>query len=117
MVSKEERLDRLVELYNQGMIQKEIGKELGISLAAVSRLLVRARDVGRLPPKEPTKPQSVVNGELKKYSANRGTISQMLLRMPPQARAWAMKNTPEGATISDFAASILLDAYYDETGE
>lgn len=116
MTSKEERLDRLVELYNQGVIQKEIGNELGISLAAVSRLLVRARDVGRLPPREPTKPQAVVNGELKKYSANRGTISRMLLLMPPEARAWAMTNTPENATIADFAASVLLDAYYDEMG-
>ena len=116
MVSKEERLDRLVELYNQGVIQTEISKELGVSIATVSKLLVRARDIGRLPPKEPTKPQAVVNGELKKYHTNRGTISQMLLLMPAPARAWVMKNTPEGATISDFAASIILDAYYDETG-
>jgi len=41
--------EKVIRLFNDGLIQKEIATELGISKGFVSRLLKRARDGGQLP--------------------------------------------------------------------
>ena len=113
----EARMEKVVEMVNAGVPQKEMSAAVGVSKASITKMIQRARDTGRLPPRTPTKPQARVNNDLKKFDVTRGTVSQMLLLLPQEARDWVMDNTPPGASIAVFAASVLLDAYYDEVGD
>ena len=112
----EARMEKIIAMVEAGVAQSEMAKRLDVSGVTITKSIQRARDLGRLPPREPVTPQAKLNNELKKFEANRGTVSQMMLLMPEPARAWVMSNVPENATIADFAASVLLDAYYDEMG-
>jgi len=110
-------LDKVAELYAKGLTQEQLEKELNLSRSSITKLISRGRDVGIIPRREPVTPQAKINNQLIKYNVARGTVSQMLLQMPEDARVWVMESVPRGATIAEFTASILLDAYHDEHSE
>lgn len=110
-------MNKLIKLYNQGASRKKIASGAGVPLSSVSRLIREARERGDIPPKKPADPEIKLANTLKKACITKGTISRMLLMLPADAQHWVMNNTPEGSTVAEFAAAVLMDAFYEEMGE
>jgi len=110
-------MNRVVELYKQGASRTEIAAIVGISITTVARAIRRARNNGELPEKQPADPTAKLHHTLKQGGVVKGSVSKMLLAMPKPVQHWVMDNTPEGATVSDFAAAVLMDAYFEEMGD
>lgn len=110
-------MNKVVELYNQGASHEEIAAGAGISISSVARSIRRAKNNGELPEKQPADPTAKLNNALRKGGVVKGSISEMLLSMPKPAQHWVMVNVPDGATVAELAAAVLMDAYYDEMGD
>ena len=110
-------MNKVVELYKQGASHEEIAAGAGISISAVARAIRRARNNGELPEKQPADPNTKLTNALKQEGVTKGSISKMLLSMPKPAQHWVMANVPDGATVAEFAAAVLMDAYYEEMGD
>lgn len=87
-----------VLLLLQGVPHKEIAKLLCISRTSVGNHAREAVALGILDRKT-SKPRAVVT------------------YLPPEVIRWAINQLPEGVPLNQFLASIITDAYYEETGQ
>ena len=107
----------VAELLSKGHSYLEITEQTGIGPSAISRLVRRGRDLGIIAPKQPAGARSKVNNEIKSRGIARGSIQHMLELLPKETRDWVLDNVPNGATIADFTASFIIDAYHEEVGD
>ena len=112
-----DNLTIVAELLAKKYSHAQITAETGIGPSTIARLTRRGRDLGIIPPKHTVSDWSKVNTAVKARGLARGSIQHMLEALPQEARNWFMDNVPEGVTIAEYAASIIVDAYHEEKGD
>lgn len=111
---EKDALTIVAELLAKDYSHAQITEETGIGPSMIARLTRRGRDLGIIPPRQPVGIRSKVNTSVKARALTRGSIQAILETLPEDARIWFMDNVPKGATIAEFAASIIVDAYYED---
>ena len=114
---EQDNLTIVAYLLAKGHSYLEITEQTGIGPSAISRLVRRGRDLGIIAPKQPAGARSKVNNEIKSRGITRGSIQHMLELLPKETQNWVLDNVPSGATIAEFTASIIIDAYHEEVGD
>lgn len=104
------RFQQVAALMQDGMTQREIAKELGLSFQAVHDAYQRAVAKGVMPQRRCRKPDNV----LAHRGLRSGTMKDMLSVMPIDVVLWLCDITPPGATVGEVVAGIVKDAYADE---
>lgn len=98
----------VVPMVKAGMMQKDIAAKIGKSEQVVYKYVIRARELGLLPPKAKQKAPGILTG----FSA--GRLQVELGKLDPKIQLWIAKNLPQGATLAEFVAACIVDQYHDE---
>lgn len=104
------RFQQVAALMQDGMTQREIARELGLSFQAVHDAYQRAVAKGVMTTRRCRKPDNV----LAYRGLRSGTMKDMLAAMPIDVVLWLCEITPEGATVGEVIAGIVKDAYAEE---
>jgi len=110
-------VEQVAELLEQRLSYFEIKERTGFSTTRISRLIRFGRGAGLIPPRKPSTSRAKMSATLGALNIKRGSIQEIMEALPPEVRTWLLGNVPEGATIADFAASVIVDAYYEEVGD
>ena len=110
-------VEQVAEMMTQGLSYLEMQEKTGWNQSRISRLIRHGRGAGLIPPRKPSTSRAKIHATLKTLNVKRGSIQEIMEALPPEVRTWLLGNVPEGATIADFAASVIVDAYHEEVGD
>ena len=118
----EKLMHTVIRMHSGGMSPKEIAEKLGKTARSIHQVVFRARTAGLLAP---------VGGQLRRKhldsgygllewkfnGTNRavGSMKSVLFQLTPDHLSWLDKITPEGSSAANVIASIIIDAYHDDT--
>jgi transposase len=92
--------ERAVRLLEQGLPQRVVADKLGLARGTVASYRHWARQQGvKIPPRESGRPKAII------------------ARLPVAVRRWLAAELPEGTTIEEMIAAIVVDAYHEEMGK
>lgn len=121
---RNERSKKLYEkvqaLAMEGLTAREVAQHLDIDVAAAThRIAIMVRH-GLLPKAAERKVKRRKASMTKirwlrlEHSKPYGTLSQVVDCLTIDEAEWLFNNTPEGATVAEFVASIIVDAYEED---
>lgn len=106
----------ICDLWETGMTHVEIADTLKTAMSHVYSAIYRGRQAGLnlrpIPLKNIGK-----RGLSARYNRRFGSVADAVKNLPEPVMAWLMQSTPEGATVADFMASFVLDAYNEEVAQ
>lgn len=106
----------IADMVNRAIGPKEISAQTGIPYSIVAGRIYRLRCDGVLPQFKVGQPFFAAKRVLEKNGRIVGNMRSLFERLGADVSEWAVKNTPEESSVADFIASIVRDAYFDETG-
>jgi DNA-binding transcriptional regulator LsrR (DeoR family) len=106
---------KAVSLYNQGLPVAAVASELGVHSASIYRTLHRAREAGVEVRSTPHNDNTWYHRQKLLGNVKQGNWPGFLAKLPEEVATWLARNVPEGATLAELIAAIVLDAYADET--
>jgi len=110
-------IEALVRLVGEGRSNGEIAAEFGVERGTVARWKHDARRRGILPRFVPSNKYETAQTEMRrKLRARLGTMAMVLNGMTDDQMRWALRLVPEGGTFADVIRGMVIDAYYEETG-
>ena len=113
-------IKKLAKMLEAGMTHAEVRAKTGWNQTRVVRLVRQGRECGAIPPRVPpterAKKFTKMSRELSKLNIKRGCIQDVLDVLPPDVHAWLLADVPKGASLAIVFASIIVDAYHEESG-
>ena len=105
---------RIVKLKLAGHPNRVVCDRTGWSMSRISRFVQRAREAGLIPPRGVQTRSVQITTALAQLGCRRGSIQQTLDTLPKDVRWWVIQSLPEGSSVAEFIAAVLVDTYYDE---
>jgi len=106
----------IVELYNGGMAYHEVAEKLGVPTRRVYSTLYRAKQRGIAVRHD--KVESPRERRLRIVAGRPvGLMTQMLETLDEPVLSWLMKVTPQGMSVAEYVAAMVLDAYHEEVSD
>ena len=112
-----ERRQKVIDLYQQGLLTGQIATAMGIRSSVVSLDIHKARAKGILPPPRSGLPSSAARHLMKKMGRNHKSLGRMLDVFDALTREealWLMGTLPKDLTMAEYLASMVCDVYAEE---
>lgn len=104
-----ERTKRIWAMYNEGLSNRQIAKELGVNYSLITSAVSRGRDAQAIPPMQMSSPLWAGS---QKYLP-KGTMGFVLNRLTRQQLVWLADNAHEWEcnSLAEVVLEIVRDAY------
>ena len=113
-----QRRKKILAMRTSGMKNQEISEKLGVSPAVVGTIVYNARRKGLFPPACGGSPfragLHLLRSSGRKYSAM-GRLMDVLNALTHEEAFWLVTELPEQLTLAEYIASIVKDAYAEES--
>lgn len=114
-----ERRQKVIDLYQQGLLTGQIATTIGIKSSLVSLDIYKARAKGILPQPRSGLPSSAAKHLMKKMGRKYNSLGKMLDVFDALTREealWLMGTLPKDLTMAEYLASMVRDVYAEEHG-
>ena len=113
-----QRRKKILAMRKSGIKNQEISEKLGVSPAVVGTIVYNARRKGLFPPACGGSPfragLHLLRSSGQKYSAM-GRLMDVLNALTHEEAFWLVTELPEQLTLAEYIASIVKDAYAEES--
>ena len=113
-----QRRKKILAMRKSGIKNQEISEKLGVSPAVVGTIVYNARRKGLFPPACGGSPfragLHLLRSSGRKYSAM-GRLMDVLNALTHEEAFWLVTELPEQLTLAEYIASIVKDAYAEES--